>query len=498
MHQPDQLYLLIHSLNKAEKRYFKRYAQRNARAAHSNYILLFDALARQRSYDEAKLKKSLKQYSFVKTLPQTKLLLQQLIYKTLRDLHDSRGTRAKIHALIESAELLSNKALHTQSFNAIQKAKNLAAAHELFSLQLRLLQMEYHLLPYLQIEHELSEEALFNQRNVVTVQLQVEATFERYLTIVRAVANNNSSIAPPLQLEAVMEDPFLHNDSHARSFRAKLMYNEIHARYALLKGRMHTAFQFHERIRMLWRGQPEMAVLYRELYLQHAFDYVQCGINVPTVRIEFDTLVDELLHLKPLTSQDAERSFFLTTLLSFIFHVAQKKMELCKVELFTIQHLLENHQNKLQFEWRVSLYYHICIYHFLNGEYADSLEWFEKLELLNTGTAFPNVFNYCKLVGLIAKYELGEHDELDVEVRKVYRYLHKSKQIGVVERLVLKSVRNLLYACHRKERLKIYTHLHYSLKKLERINAPMQQTTSNAILHWLQPKLPSQELKTYI
>ena len=49
---PDELFQLIHTLEKAEKRNFKLFVRRNASSEELKIIQLFDAMERMEQYDE--------------------------------------------------------------------------------------------------------------------------------------------------------------------------------------------------------------------------------------------------------------------------------------------------------------------------------------------------------------------------------------------------------------------------------------------------------------
>ncbi|MBI2270897.1 MAG: hypothetical protein HYU69_11180 [Bacteroidetes bacterium] len=53
----DNLFQLIHSLNKSEKRYFKVYS--SLHGGKKNYLKLFNAVGKQKKPDEGQLKKML-------------------------------------------------------------------------------------------------------------------------------------------------------------------------------------------------------------------------------------------------------------------------------------------------------------------------------------------------------------------------------------------------------------------------------------------------------
>ena len=128
-----------------------------------------------------------------------------------------------------------------------------------------------------------------------------------------------------------------------------------------------------------------------------------CGLNIEDRYIDFDELFDELLLLKPFSNQEATRTFFLASILTFIHHVANKNIQLCKVEFFTLLELIEQHQDKLQEKWLVQLFYHLSIYHFLAEEYEECLAWVNKTQSFPLCPANQYLFNYSKLIGALSK-----------------------------------------------------------------------------------------------
>ena len=84
MKKPDDLFKLIKSLEKAEKGYFKKFAQTHNKGAEHQYLKLFDAIDQQLEYNEPDLLKKFKSESFVKQLSVTKSYLWDLILKSQR------------------------------------------------------------------------------------------------------------------------------------------------------------------------------------------------------------------------------------------------------------------------------------------------------------------------------------------------------------------------------------------------------------------------------
>ena len=81
MKASDQLFQLIKSLGKQEKRYFNVFASTHREG--SAYTLLFDHINKQKTYNEKAIKEHFKSHSFVKQYAVTKFMLYQLILKSM-------------------------------------------------------------------------------------------------------------------------------------------------------------------------------------------------------------------------------------------------------------------------------------------------------------------------------------------------------------------------------------------------------------------------------
>ena len=142
------LYKLIKSLSKSEKRYFKIYSAQHTKNESNNYIKLFDAIERQEVFNEEKLKRKFRNYTFSKNLAKTKYLLYELIIKMLLQLRKGKDIDSKIRFLLESVEFLYHKSLYNQAFVSLRKAKKLAKFFEHYGYWIEALDWEIKLAKY--------------------------------------------------------------------------------------------------------------------------------------------------------------------------------------------------------------------------------------------------------------------------------------------------------------------------------------------------------------
>ena len=123
--QTDQLFSLIKSLSKAEKRNFRLYAKRNQDTDDMLFIQLFDLLDKQDEIEESIIFKKIPgiqkaQFSNVKRHLYTQIL------SSLRLLHAQKSLSLKVREHLDYAEILYGKGLFLQSLKILGKAKHIA------------------------------------------------------------------------------------------------------------------------------------------------------------------------------------------------------------------------------------------------------------------------------------------------------------------------------------------------------------------------------------
>jgi len=79
MEQQDELFQLIRSLSKSEKKFFTQYVNIYEKGSSPIYLQLFDFLNTEPVYDEAKIFKKFREANFKKNFPVTKHYLKNLI-----------------------------------------------------------------------------------------------------------------------------------------------------------------------------------------------------------------------------------------------------------------------------------------------------------------------------------------------------------------------------------------------------------------------------------
>ncbi|MFZ1687636.1 MAG: hypothetical protein WAU70_09455 [Flavobacteriales bacterium] len=127
--QHDHLHRLIHSLDRAEKRYFKVYTSRHLIEGHSNYQLLFDAIADQEVYDEAAILKKHRKDAFTNRFAISKHRLYDTLLRSLDAYHAESSADARLRRMLHHVEILYKRALYPEAEKMLHSVRRAAMQH---------------------------------------------------------------------------------------------------------------------------------------------------------------------------------------------------------------------------------------------------------------------------------------------------------------------------------------------------------------------------------
>ena len=178
MKPSTELFKLIKSLSKSEKRFFK--LSSSLQSGDKNYLKIFDFIEGQAKYDEEELKKAFKKETFIKHLPSEKNHLYKLILKSLRSYYSEQSVSSLLKQEIKNVEILYNKALYKECEKFVSRAKQVAREHEKFYYWYELISWEKKLLEeaYESGEFSTNLDALVAEEEEVIAKLRNLAEYQ--------------------------------------------------------------------------------------------------------------------------------------------------------------------------------------------------------------------------------------------------------------------------------------------------------------------------------
>lgn len=123
--QSNQLFKLVKSLTKSEKRNFRLYAKRVQDNNDLMFLQLFDLIDKMDVFDEAQIYKKINKLEKSQFSNLKRHLYKQILI-SLRLIHINRKVHIEIREHIDFAQILYDKGLYLQALKILQRAKNLA------------------------------------------------------------------------------------------------------------------------------------------------------------------------------------------------------------------------------------------------------------------------------------------------------------------------------------------------------------------------------------
>jgi len=120
----NQLLILIQSLSKSEKVYFKK-QNASKTPVTKKYLAIFDYVAKTNTYDEAVLKRKFK----IKNLSKVKQYLFEHLRKSLRNYHSEKNARIQLNNYLTDIHIIFKRGLFDYCEELIRRAEKLARVH---------------------------------------------------------------------------------------------------------------------------------------------------------------------------------------------------------------------------------------------------------------------------------------------------------------------------------------------------------------------------------
>ena len=136
----DNLFVLISSLSKSEKRQFKLYVNRLGVNVDAKFLLLFNLLDKMNDYNEEDILKS--KIVTKLQLSNLKAHLYKQILVSLRLNPVNQNIRIQIREQLDFATILYHKGLYKQSLKILDKTKLVALEHEEKNIAFEIVELE--------------------------------------------------------------------------------------------------------------------------------------------------------------------------------------------------------------------------------------------------------------------------------------------------------------------------------------------------------------------
>jgi len=155
----DDIFQLVQSMTAAEKRYFKIHFS----SEKSLVTKLFNHLNTLKVYNEDEVKNHFKKTKLSKNLKVYKIMLMDLLLKSLASFRYKKDIKNNIRQNIGEIEILIEKNLLSLAYKKIKKTKKLCIKHEEWNMLISILNIEYRFKIFHQYIIQKEDESLLSE-----------------------------------------------------------------------------------------------------------------------------------------------------------------------------------------------------------------------------------------------------------------------------------------------------------------------------------------------
>jgi len=457
-----ELFKLIKSLSKSEKRFFK--LSSSLQSGSKNYIKIFDTIEKQSNYDEEALKKKYKNETFVNHLPSEKNHLYKLILKSLRAYHADSSLTSILKQEIKNIEILYNKALYKECNKFLMRAKKTAILYEKFYFLFELISWEKLLL-----EEQLEDgkftkdlDGLIEEEQSVIKKLQNLAEYHVLYSKINFAFRSGGYCRTEADRKIVAEianHKLIIGKNTALSNRAATICYYTQGFCSLANWDYVTAIDKFRKVKIILDKFPNIRKDLAKRYVKTVSKMLACEIYLNNTK-KAQSLINELEILK---NEPGFKKLNIEVEIFKEININKLKF-LCRSGNYTqglvaIEEIIEElpkHNENLHKEQELSIYFHIATTYFGAQEYKNALGWINKILNDKESMLRQDLFSYARLLDLMIHFELGNYDLLEYTLKSTQRFLNKKQRNFDLEKTVIKNLKKLIKKQSPEDQKSIY------------------------------------------
>ncbi len=472
MWNSDELFRLVKSLTKSEKRYFKLFT--HLQKGSKKYALLFDAIDGQSEYDEKALKEQFRDEKFVRQFNVAKHYLYNLVLKSLRIYHSDANTRLELKEWLRNAEILRDKGLHSQAQAMLRKVIDNASVTGNYLSHIEALDRIHREVPEMCFTAE-GVENLFAQKLQVVDELRNTLEYSHlYHNLMVPILYDFPRCREQFEaLNKVMEDPLLETEDNAFSLTAKLLYHAIHLMYSYVHGNDQGSNYHAARVCTLHEEHPEYLKERPFIYLS-ALDYL---LRSSSVRGDQEEVYSGIQRLEAAAEQLSESNRIKSDRISALakeirlrnllaLHMNRGEYDTSLEIIPELEECVMNTSNNYLASQRPWVKHAISSLLFAQGDHYAALDYNTPLALEHDPKTHHLVYLTAKMMNIMIHYELENIDLVEQLIRSVRKYVDSLVGEFQVERHILDILSKLINIPDRSQRRLLLMDSHKQLQEM--------------------------------
>lgn len=496
------LWMLVKSLTRSEKRYFKLSF---AGAENKKYLKLFELIDAQKVFDEDKILASDREFK-PSQFSNLKAHLYAKILKSLRDFSLSTIPSLQIREWIDEAQILFNKSLYQQSGQRLNKAFKLASETDNLELQLEILKWKKKI-----VTHTVGwgnkgyVDEIIQDVQTVNEQINNINRFSNLQSQLQSLYQKNGYIRNEKEFRKI-EEIFHSNlplvDEGNMTVTERIHFYQLHIGYNFFIQDFQAGHDYAKKWVEVFRENKTMAKAQLELYIT-GLNYFLIAQYKLLKYNDFQETKRELRALNRLPKSVYNDNIRLK-LLKYTFVHEFNSLFLSGdfdrgVELIErLSSGLEGFIDQLDAHSRVILFYKTACLYFGNSDFKKSIFWLNQVIDSKEVELREDIHGFARIMLLVSNYELDNIELIQYYIRSTYRFLFKTKDLHQFQKLILSFLKGLNPHLAENEVINRFESLRRKMLELRNNPYESRAFVYFDIISWLESKIERRSIMEVI
>ena len=485
---------LVKLMSKAEKRNFKLYATRLGCNEGAKFLLLFDCFDTLDQYSEAKVLAMCPSIS-KQQLPNLKAHLYKQLLTSLRMLGVQHSTALEIREQVDFVKILFDKGLYNEAQKMLDKIEKRVKECEMVPALLDIVELQRQL-KVLSYSSEMTQAADQTARAAVVISENITnvASLSRLAVQCYALHQNLGFARSQKDLDRL--DSYFKPRIEAfggkqMNFTERFYFYQAKAWYYYICHKTAHSYRYALKWVAHFAARPDMKELMYDGYMR-GYSQVLDGMFLMHKYSAFVRTLEEFEKESQTLGTLNDNAAMISQGILFTGQLNKCLMSgTYKDGLWIAKNIdsyLKKYGNRLTLHEKMPLYYKVASLYFGDGNYTKCIEYLSYIISVKDHNIRRDLQCYARMLNLMALYDAGLDFNLDYQIRSVYSFIVKMKDMTEMKDELLSFFKSFgnINALDLKKELKV---LYERLTPYE--NHPYERRTFYYIdlLSWLESKI---------
>lgn len=481
----SDLFSLIHSLTKGERRYFRMYARRFTEGGESAYEQLFRLICEATPEEEDLLKEKALSFIPAGQYNYTRHYLKELILRMLREFHYQESLEMELRSKLDQLELLFARRLYAGAVKTLRQIEKTARYYGFLTIYPHITAWKRKLRRRAELnlneDWEYEAEQLKNLE-LLSVDTEITQLYDRVFALLQK-DRRLELVGSQKELQTLKTLNEQLDFSDPLPFPTQSTLLVMRANLTHLAGDFQATCACYSELVKLWEAHPHQIKVDTERFSQ----VISAWLNSLFLARKAEEMLEEVTRIRGLTGlqKPIKRKIrYQTYNMELLVYMNKPALQKALALIPEIQAFLSKQEKVIPAVDLCPLWFNLAGVFFMAGRWKRVSEYTGKILALPREAVQKGAYRATRLFQLIVAYELGDIDRLDSHIRSM-DYLLKQQKLDWEEgKLFRDSFSKLVKTPGERDRQDLLAVL---LKDLETLEKPGQGSQGIFFYrNWLQ------------